>query len=230
MQKHIALHFGFGLAGMAALVVSGGCGGRSPSAIQPMEIASNAGAQAMAQLDANKDGFLDYNELAKAPGLRAGVASIKKMATFRGPKPSESQLQSAKISAEEIDARIQEWKEHGSGRTTVSCRVYRINKKGGKGKIPLAGAEVKFVPETFLGPGLLTGTGTTAASGTALVAQPSRGGGDPTTGMCPGFYRVEITKGNEIPAKYNTTTILGVEIAGDAPDLSAGGPTFDLEY
>ena len=49
-----------------------------------------------------------------------------------------------------------------------------------------------------------------------MISQPSRGGDDPGTGMCPGFYRVEITKGNEIPAKYNTATILGEEVAGDA--------------
>ena len=47
--------------------------------------------------------------------------------------------------------------------------------------------------------------------------------------MCPGYYRVEITKGSEIPAKYNTATILGEEISGDAvrrPD----NLEFKLEY
>ena len=51
-----------------------------------MEIASDAGAQAIAQLDANKDGFLDYDELAKAPGLRAGMAKIKGWAPFAAPR------------------------------------------------------------------------------------------------------------------------------------------------
>ena len=118
----------------------------------------------------------------------------------------------------------------GFGRMTVTCRVYRINKKGGKGKTPLADAEVKLVPEAFLGPGLSTGTGTLDKSGAAMVSQPSRGGDDPAIGMCPGYYRVEITKGNEIPAKYNTATILGVEVSGDSLDLGAGGPSFDLDY
>ena len=63
-----------------------------------MSIASDAGSQAVAKLDANKDGVLDYDELAKAPGLRAAVPTIKKMGNFRGPPPSESQLKSAKIS------------------------------------------------------------------------------------------------------------------------------------
>ena len=70
-------------------------------------------------MDTNKDGVLDYEELAKAPGLRAAMAKIKKLVKIRGAAPSESQLKSVKISAEEIDARIQEWKAHGTGRVAV---------------------------------------------------------------------------------------------------------------
>ena len=196
-----------------------------------MEIASNAGAQAIAQLDANKDGVLDYNELAKAPGLRAAVARIKNLASFRSPPPSESQLQSQKISADDINARIQQWKEHGTARLAVSCRVCRANKKpGGKAKTPIADAEVRFVPEAFLGPNLAPGIGKTDKNGAVVVSQPSRGANDPQSGMGPGFYRVEITKGKEIPAKYNRETVLGLEVAGDSLQLAAGGLEFDLEY
>jgi hypothetical protein len=198
-----------------------------------MEIASNAGSQAIATLDANKDSVLDYAELAKAPGLRAGVPTIKKLVTSRSPAPPESQLQTQKISAEEIDARIKQWKDAGTGRIAVPCHVYRVNKKatGNAARQPVANADVKFVPEPFLGASLTTGTGTTDASGLAVISQPSRGGDDPNTGMSPGFYRVEITKGGEIPAKYNSETILGQEIAGDAAKMSSGGGiTFELEY
>ena len=103
MQKQNGVFLG--LAAIAALAVSG-CGG-SPSAVRPMEIASDAGTQAVAKLDANKDGVLDYDELAKAPGLRAGVAKIKKMVNFANPRRPKASCKSAKISAEEIDARIQ---------------------------------------------------------------------------------------------------------------------------
>ena len=230
MQKQVGLRLGFSLVGMVALTVSG-CGGGSQSAVRPMEIAGDAGTQAVAKFDANKDGVLDYDELAKAPGLRAGVAKIKKLAQIRQSAPAESELQSAKISAEEIDARIKEWKALGTGRITVPCHVYRVNKQGGNGRAqPLEGAEVKFVPESFLGPALTVGTGTTDAKGQAMVSQPSRGGDDPNVGMCPGYYRVEITKGSEIPEKYNTATILGEEIAGDAIKLASGPLTFELEY
>jgi hypothetical protein len=196
-----------------------------------MDIASDAGRQAVTQFDTNKDGVLDYDELAKAPGLRAAVAKIKKLGTFRGAAPSESQLKSAKIGAEEIDARIQEWKAHGTGRIAVACRVFHVNKQGGAGMPqPVVGAVVKFVPEGFLGPGLTAGTGTTDKQGSASISQPSRGGDDPAEDMSSGFYRVEITKGSEIPAKYNTATVLGEEIAFDALNLGKGPLKFELEY
>jgi len=185
-----------------------------------MEIASDAGAKAVAKLDENHDGSLDYNELTRAPGLRAAVSRIKKLGS-RHAGTSESQLHSTKITAADVDARIAEWKKRGTGRIGVTCRVFRRG-------VPLANAEVKFVPEDFLGPGLTPGTGTTDGKGVAKIVQPSRGKGDPAIGMSPGFYRVEITKGSEIPSQYNSATILGQEVAGDATGISTGGVEFDL--
>jgi hypothetical protein len=207
----------FALAGLIALAVSG-CG----RSVRPMDIASDAGTQALAQLDANKDGVLDYEELAKAPGLRAAVPTIKKLVQDkpRGYKPTESELRSVTITAEDIDARIAEWKARGTARINVTCHVTH-------GGMPVANAEVKFVPESFLGTGVKTGTGTTDARGFASISQPDEGG--TARGMSPGFYRVEITKGVEIPPRYNTETVLGQEVAKDA--LGIGSPLpFPLEY
>jgi len=225
MKMQAGFRIGFCLIGVVTLAVSG-CG-RAP--VRPMEIASNAGAQAVAKYDANKDGVLDYDELAKAPGLQAAVAKIKKLVKRRGEVPSENDLRSAKITAEEIDARIQEWKARGTGRVKVICQLFRRQADGTTE--PIQNALIKFVPEDFLGPGLTTGTGTTDRTGTATVSQPSRGGGDPDRGMSPGFYRVEITKeGEEIPEKYNTATILGQEVAVDALGISTSSVEFELEY
>jgi hypothetical protein len=216
------LRLAFGLVGVAALSMPG-CGGSKPAAVEPMEIASNAGSQAIAQYDANGDQSLDYNELAKAPGLRAAMVSIKKQKP-QGNPPPESQLQGLTITASEIDARIQEWKDKKIARVLVNCRVTR-GKKGIKGrKVAIDGAEVKFVPESFLGPSLTPATGKTNKNGFASPSQLSRGGNDPATGMAPGFYRVEITKGSEIPAKYNSATTLGAEVPPD------GLISFELDY
>jgi len=222
MGKQIGLCLGFLLIGAAILAVSG-CGRR----VRPIEIASDAGSQAVAKYDVNKNGVLEYKELDKAPGLQAGVATIKKLAKPRH-FPSESELLAATITAEEIDARIREWKARDVGRIRVLCRVLRVS--GGGRSERVANAEVKFVPEDFLGPGLPTGTGTTDRLGEALISQPKEGEGDTAlTGMSPGFYRVQITKGTEIPAKYNTETILGQEVASDVVGISST-LVFELEY
>ena len=213
-------HLGYVIVALAAISASG-CG---PAVIRPPEIAPGAGDRAIAKYDANKDHALNYQELAKAPGLRAGMATIKKLYQPRRPPPPDSQVQSAKITAEEIDARINEWKKRGTGRINVMCLVKR---KGSSQ--PVAGAEVKFVPEDFLGPGLPEGIGTTDAKGYAKIL-PHGGGKDDALGMCPGFYRVQITKGSEIPAKYNTATELGQEVAVDALGISTGGIVFELSY
>ena len=77
---------------LAMLAVSVGCP-HTPDRIYPPSInASAAGAKAIEMYDANKDGALDYQELAKAPGLRAAVGTIKKLAKFRHPPPPESEL------------------------------------------------------------------------------------------------------------------------------------------
>ena len=62
----------------------------------------------------------------------------------------------------------------------------------------------------------MTATGKTDQNGMAMLSIPTSGPGDPP-GVAPGFYRVEITKdGEKIPAKYNTETIFGQEVALDA--------------
>ena len=86
------------------------------------------------------------------------------------------------------------------------------------------------MPEDFLGPELPVGTGTTDAKGYAKISQPSRGKDDPSVGVCPGFYRVEITKGSEIPAKYNKDTVLGKEVALDTIGVAKASLVFELSY
>lgn len=84
------------------------------------------------------------------------------------------------------------------------------------------------MPEKFLGDSYPVGTGKTGMNGTATISMPLSEK-DNRPGMPPGFYRVEVTKaGENIPAKYNTATTLGQEIALDNKSMRSG-ITFDLK-
>jgi hypothetical protein len=179
---------------------------RRPRLYAPKIDAVAAGAEAIKQFDANNDGKLNGAELDRCPGLKTAIDQID---------PSGN----GEITAEMIAARIKAWQDSKVGRMSLGCVVLRNGK-------PLAGAEVKFVPEKFLGPNLKTAAGETDKNGVAMIALPD----DPPPGLAPGFYRVEITKAGEtIPAKYNTDTILGREVAIDAKGIQQG-IKFNLKY
>ena len=95
--------------------------------------AAAAGTKAIEMFDANKDGKISGAELDKCPGLKAAIDQIDK--TGKG-----------EITAEKIAARIKAWQDSKLGRMSLGCRLTHNGQ-------PLAGAEVKFVPEKFLGLG-----------------------------------------------------------------------------
>jgi hypothetical protein len=190
---------------MIALTILSGCGQGSPARVLPDKPDPGSGDKAMELYDTNKDGFLDAKELEKVPGLKAALQTV-------------DTNHDGKISAAEISARITAWADSKLGRMGV---VAVINHNGQ----PLPGAKVRFVPESFLGTELKPAEATTDAHG---LARPRMGG---SQGICPGFYRVEVTKdGEHIPAKYNTETQLGQEVATDAANLPNGVATFELKY
>lgn len=194
---------------VVAMLLGGGCWGRGPSRVLPPPIdPSSAGSQALAKYDANGDAKIAGAELDKAPALKAALAQID--ATGDGA-----------ITADEISARVKSWQDSRVGRMGTQIRVLRNGK-------PLADATVTLVPEEFLGSGLERAVGRTDEMGAAFVSVPTTGPDD-VTGVPPGFYRVEITKGSEIPAKYNTATTLGQEIAQDAAKIQEGFE-YDLQY
>ena len=124
-----------------------------------------------------------------------------------------------KITADKINARIQAWRDSKLGGMPVRWKVAHNGK-------PLAKAAVLFEPEEFLGADVKEGKGTTDANGMCSVAV-----GETTPWMAPGFYRVKVTKnGENIPAKYNTETTLGQEVAIDNPAFRSGTVVFNLQY
>jgi len=181
---------------------------KGPPRILPPRIdAAAAGTEAIKQYDANHDGKISGKELEKCPALKAAIAQIDRSGK-------------GEITSEKIVARIKAWQDSKLGRLALVCRVTHNGQ-------PLAGAEVKFVPEKFLGKNLKAAAGKTDANGMAMIAMKKDG---LPPGVAPGLYRVEITKaGEDIPAKYNTETIFGQEIAIDAKGIQQG-IKFDLKY
>ena len=184
-----------------------GCGSAPPRVV-PERPVGNAGSAAIAAFDANQDGSLDAKELEKAPGLKAALAQA-------------DSDQDGKLSAAEISQRISVWANSRVGRMSIPCAVLRNG-------LPLANAEVRLVPEAFLGTALKPATGTTNSQGIATPNSPAADG--KAEGIAPGFYRVEIstTDGAAIPAAFNTDTTLGVEIAPDAAALMSGPLKFEI--
>ena len=191
----------------AALGLTFGCNSGTPARLSRQTRPACRRA-AIELYDANKDGFLDANELDKVPGLKAALRQV-------------DTNKDGKISAGEISARIEAWAASKIARMALTCTIMH-NKK------PLSGAKVTFVPEKFLGGEIKTFEGTTDEHGGA----PMFVAGTSVRGITPGFYRVEITKtGEPIPAKYNTETQLGQEVAKDASGIVSGAMLkIDLKY
>ena len=152
--------------------------------------------------DTDQNGSLDAAELEKVPGLNAA---------FSG---------SSKVAADDIAARISEWKNSGYGRLSFILTV----KHNGK---PLPDATVTLVPETFLGNEIQPAMGKTDTSGTSVPTVAASGPGS-VPGAAQGFYRVQVAKvGENIPAKYNSATILGLEVSLRGQDRQT---ILDLTY
>lgn len=169
--------------------------------IYPQQVdADKAAAEAMEMYDTNKDGKLDGEEL-------KNVDSLAKLA------------KDGVVTADLISAELKRLSSGKIGRLRFNVEVFHNRK-------PLVGAEVKFLPEKFLGPAWPSAAGKTNENGVASVTVPNA---PEARGLPLGIYRVEITKeGENIPAKYNTATTLSVGIYH--PPGPGVGQTFNLDY
>lgn len=181
------------------IVLMVGCSGRPSPPKKPSFDASAAGKAAVEMYDKDGNGKLDAQELAGSPALRLAL-------------PRMDTDGDGALTTDEISARITKW--FGSG-TTMMDASPMVTLDGQ----PLAGAEVVFEPEAFLGEGFKTCRGTADESGRAMMS-----GADANyPGAYVGAYRIRISKmegGREIlPARYNAESELGLEVAEDVDDL-----------
>ena len=171
----------------ALVLLAAGCSSRGsgPERVAPHD----AGAQALADYDTNKDGFLDAKELEACPSLLMALKKIDKN-------------NDGKLSPDEIAERLAYFQTAG-----MQLNVLAEVKLDGR---PLSGATVTLVPEKFMGPSTKPATAT-LDDGTGTFRL--EGSGEP---VAPGYYRVKVSKqvgGKEtIPAKYNEQTTLGQEV------------------
>ena len=195
------------LSGLAML----GCSNKPDRIYPPAIDAVQAGKDAIQQYDTNGDGLIGGDELNKAASIKAALAKI-------------DQDNDKQVSAEEITARINAWKESKIGITSLACRVSIDGK-------PAEGATVTFIPEKFLGPAVKPAKGIVSPQGMAMltVDDPALAAKRIQGAQC-GLYRVEITSDKKsIPAKFNTDTTLGEEVAQDAAWAMRGTANFDLK-
>ncbi len=197
-------------AAIFAMLCFGGCS-KSVKSFAPEVDPEEAGEDAVKQYDTNKDGIISGRELDNAASLKSNLEKID----LNGDHA---------LTVDEIAAHIRylQTTKQIYSRNPIRCTVFR-------NKELLADAQVKLVPEKFLGPKMKTAKGKTSFNGVAVLYTENPDPGDPR-GVAPGFYKVEITKvGEKIPPKYNTDTILGIDTSMDNPELYKG-VRFVMEY
>jgi hypothetical protein len=200
----------FGLMALLAvtLLSQSGCLNEPKRIVPPSVDADAAGQEAMKLFDKNNDNKISGAEFDKVPSLLQALPTIKS-------------TKEKGITAADVTARIKAWQLTKIGRIGG---VFAMVTRNGK---PLAGAEVKFVPEKFMGGNMpeCKGTNPTGQDGGVEISEPVNPG-DPK-GVPPGYYRVEITlPDGSIPAKYNTQSIFGEEVC---PDVRRGGYSYDIK-
>lgn len=180
-----------------------GCGGDTVKVpkFNPSAIAKAA----MEEYDLNKDGFIDKEELKKAPSLKDAEAVI-------------DTNKDGKLDQDEISERIALHLKAGLGLMSFSCNVSRFGQ-------PLVDADVVLEPEKFMGEALKPCRGKTDPLGVVNF----KADGNADFGTPPGFYKIKVTlQGSPaIPKRFNEETILGKEIAADR--LGRGGDSLMIQ-
>lgn len=182
------------LIGLAVSVA--GCS-RAPEGLStPGVDAESAAARAIELYDANGDGLLSGDELAKCQPLAASLANFD--------ANGDGQL-----AAEELTNRLAQLAGPTSAYVSAACTVTLDGR-------PLAGATVKLRPLDAFEGELHPAEGTTNESGVATVGIASNllpNNLAQTPLVFPGLYHVEITHPDiQLPERYNTATELGCEV------------------
>jgi hypothetical protein len=186
---------------LSSLAVFIGCSS-TPSRVHPVQVDSSAASSAAIEMyDKDGDGAIAGKELDAVPGIKKHVDRYDSDGDGR-------------VTRDEIAARLDSW---ANNKLALMGATYIIVLDGR----PLDGATVTFVPEPYLGPNVKPASGVTASNGLTRLSHadedlPKSSNGRPIPGVFAGTYKLQITHPTiKIPAKYNTATELGDEIAPD---------------
>jgi hypothetical protein len=174
---------------IVAIPLTLGCGSGPSRVDAPDWDSADIAENVVSTLDKNGDGAVDVEEIASAPGLADGLKFVD----------TDSD---GKVTAAEVEARFDKFIAMKVG---IRDSKFRITYKGR----PVANAEVRFIPESYLTDLIGPASGTTDETG--VVAPITEGQTLP--GMSPGYYRVQIaTGGGNIPEAYRAeSSPLGVD-------------------
>jgi hypothetical protein len=162
---------------------------------------SEASSAAMEMYDKDGDDALAGDELSAVPGIKKYLKHYDRDGDNR-------------VSRDEIAQRLEDWADQ---RLALHGPTVAVQLDGQW----LEGATVKFVPEGYLGPNVKPAMGITMSNGFAPLTHdeeflPKTANGRPLAGVTSGTFKVEITHpSRRIPARYNTATELGEEVAYD---------------
>jgi hypothetical protein len=169
---------------------------RGPAAVPPPYIDPDGAAeQAMELYDANHDGALSKEELAKCPAM------LGKLVVY-------DQNANGSVESAEIAKRLTDLLSAKIALTRLQCRVTFRGR-------PLRGATVIFEPEPYLGDEVKAATGVTDEHGVAAPSIPKEAMPENLRRMAfvhCGVFKVRVTHPTiKLPARYNTATELGYE-------------------
>lgn len=183
-----------------------GCNRHPPTLEPPKWEPEKMSAAAMEQADKNKDGKLNAGEQATLPGLKAGLRDVD---------ADKDRM----ISAAELTERLRLYQQM---QTAFRAKSMIFNYQGR----PLVGATVKLIPESFLKDVVEPAEGKTDESGMVMPEAVGSGFG----AVRLGYYRIQVESDTvKLPAKYNTNTSLGIEVAPVSSGYeSSSTATFDL--
>jgi hypothetical protein len=155
----------------------------------------------MEMYDKDGDGAIAGKELDAVPGIKKNLDHYDRDGD-------------GKVSRGEIAERLEDW---ANQKLALQGAAFVVLLDGR----PLGEATVTLVPEGYLGPNVHPATGLTTENGFTSVSHdkehlPKSSNGRPIPGVTSGTFKVQVTHAKRrIPARYNTATELGEEIAYD---------------